>query len=101
MLRLGTDRDQLSIVGDQIGCPTDAQYICKSVASRLSFLDLTDSSSGISDHCGDEQFCWYEYRHAIFVDGDIRVCKKPSNVSSITRISTRTAQLDLPIWYYI
>ena len=54
MLRLGADRDELSIVGDQIGCPTYAQDIAKSIVSILSCLDLKDSSSGIYHYCGDE-----------------------------------------------
>jgi dTDP-4-dehydrorhamnose reductase len=54
MLRLGDDRDELSIVGDQIGCPTYAQDIAKAIVSILSCLDSKSASSGIYHYCGDE-----------------------------------------------
>ena len=66
MLRLGADRDELSIVGDQIGCPTYAQDIAKSIVSILSCLDLKGSSSGIYHYCGDEPCSWYDFARAIF-----------------------------------
>ena len=53
MLRLGDVRDELGIVCDQVGCPTYAQDIAKSVVSILSQLDLKGSSSGIYHYCGD------------------------------------------------
>ena len=84
MLRLGADRDELSIVGDQIGCPTYAQDIAKSIASILSCLDLKGSSSGIYHYCGDEPCSWYEFARAIFLEAEVHGLKKPSYVKSIT-----------------
>lgn len=84
MLRLGADRDELSIVGDQIGCPTYAQDIAKSVVSILSCLDLKGSSSGIYHYCGDEPCSWYDFARAIFLEAELYGFKTPSNVMSIT-----------------
>ena len=84
MLRLGADRDELSIVGDQIGCPTYAQDIAKSIVSILSCLDLKDSSSGIYHYCGDEPCSWYEFARAIFLEAEVQGLKTPSYVKSIT-----------------
>jgi len=83
MLRLGADRDELSIVGDQIGCPTYAQDIAKSIVSILSFLDLKDSSSGIYHYCGDEPCSWYDFARAIFLEAEVQGLKTPSYVKSI------------------
>ena len=84
MLRLGADRDELSIVGDQIGCPTYAQDIAKSIVSILSCLDLKDSSSGIYHYCGDEPCSWYDFACAIFLETEVQGLKTPSYVKSIT-----------------
>jgi len=84
MLRLSTDRDELSIVGDQIGCPTYGQDIAKSIVSILSCLDLKDSSSGIYHYCGDEPCSWYDFARAIFSEAEMCGLKTPSYVKSIT-----------------
>ena len=84
MLRLGADRDELSIVGDQIGCPTYAQDIAKSIVCILSFLDLKDSSSGIYHYCGDEPCSWYDFARAIFLEAVVQGLKTPSYVKSVT-----------------
>ena len=83
MMRLGADRDELSVVGDQIGCPTYAQDIAKTIVSILSGLDLK-RSSGIYHYCGDEPCSWYEFALAIFLEADIHGLKTPSSVKSIT-----------------
>ena len=84
MLRLGADRDELSIVGDQIGCPTYAQDIAKSIVSILSFLDIKGSSSGIYHYCGDEPCSWYDFARAIFLEAEVQGLKIPCHVKSIT-----------------
>ena len=84
MLQLGADRDELSIVGDQIGCPTYAQDIAKSIVSILSCLDLKGSSSGIYHYCGDKPCSWYGFARAIFLEAELYGLKIPSYVNSIT-----------------
>ena len=84
MLRLDADRDELSIVGDQIGCPTYAQDIAKTIVSILSLLDLKGSSSGTYHYCGDEPCSWYEFARAIFLEAEVQGLKTPSCVKSIT-----------------
>ncbi|MDB4151146.1 dTDP-4-dehydrorhamnose reductase [Pseudomonadales bacterium] len=90
MLRLGADRDELSIVGDQIGCPTYAQDIAKSIVSILSCLDLKGSSSGIYHYCGDEPCSWYDFARAIFSEAEIHGLKSPRNIKSITTVDYPT-----------
>jgi len=90
MLQLGADRDGLSIVGDQIGCPTYAQDIAKSIVSILSFLDLKGSSSGIYHYCGGEPCSWYDFARAIFLEAEINDFKTPSYIKSITTVDYPT-----------
>ena len=83
MLLLGADRDELSIVGDQIGCPTYAQDIAKAIVTILPLLDLKGSSSGVYHYCGDEPCSWYEFARVIFSEAEIRGLKTPSYFKSI------------------
>lgn len=84
MLRLGADRDELSIVGDQIGCPTYAQDIAKCIVSILSLLDVKGLSSGIYHYCGDKSCSWYDFARTIFLEAEIQGLKTPSIVKSIS-----------------
>jgi dTDP-4-dehydrorhamnose reductase len=96
MLRLGADRDELRIVGDQIGCPTYAQDIAKSIVSILSCLDLKGSPSGIYHYCGDEPCSWYDFARAIFSEAEIHGLKSPSNIKSITTVEYPTPAIRPP-----
>ena len=84
MLQLGANYDELSVVGDQIGCPSYAQDIAKSIVSILSFLDLKGLSSGTYHSCGDESCSWFEFARAIFLEAEAHGLKTPSHVKSIT-----------------
>ena len=83
MLRLGADRDELSIVGDQIGCPTYAQDIAKSIVSMVSKLNLNSSISGIFHYCGDQACSWHEFAQAIFLEAKTCGWKTPNHINAI------------------
>jgi dTDP-4-dehydrorhamnose reductase len=83
ILRSGAKHDELSIVGDQIGCPTYAQDIAKSIVAIIPFLDLKESSSGIYHYCGDEPCSWYEFAVAIIQEAEVHGLKTPSYIKSI------------------
>jgi dTDP-4-dehydrorhamnose reductase len=80
ILQLGADRDELNIVGDQIGCPTYAQDIAKAIVSMLPNLGLKTLTSGIFHYCGDQSCSWYDFAKEI-----ISVAKG-SNFSPSTRV---------------
>ena len=84
MLQLAAERDELSVVGDQIGCPTYAQDIAKTIVSILPLLDLKGSSSGIYHYCGDEPCSWHDFACGIFSEAKVQGFKIPSYVKSIT-----------------
>jgi dTDP-4-dehydrorhamnose reductase len=66
MLRLGAERDELSIVGDQVGCPTYAQDIAVAVVSIISQLNSFEDTDGIYHFCGDSACSWFEFAKEIF-----------------------------------
>ena len=82
MLRLGSERDELSIVGDQIGCPTYAQDIARSIVEIVPQLNSREYN-GIYHYCGDQPCSWYDFANAIFDQAMAHNLKIPSIVNSI------------------
>ncbi|MCL6327004.1 dTDP-4-dehydrorhamnose reductase [Pectobacterium polaris] len=62
MLRLGKERDALSVVNDQRGCPTYAGDLAQAIISLLE----KNAEGGIYHYCGDKEVSWYEFAEVIF-----------------------------------
>ncbi|KHT39458.1 dTDP-4-dehydrorhamnose reductase [Pectobacterium brasiliense] len=62
MLRLAKERDTLSVVNDQRGCPTYAGDLAQAIISLLE----KNAEGGIYHYCGDKEVSWYEFAKAIF-----------------------------------
>ncbi|TKY82338.1 dTDP-4-dehydrorhamnose reductase [Pectobacterium polonicum] len=62
MLRLAKERDTLSIVNDQRGCPTYAGDLAQAIISLLE----KNAEGGIYHYCGDKEVSWYEFAKTIF-----------------------------------
>ena len=82
MLRLGAERDELSIVGDQIGCPTYAQDIARTIVAIISKLN-SQKDNGIYHYCGAKPCSWCDFANAIFEQAMTNNLKIPSIVNSI------------------
>ena len=111
MLRLGAERDKLTIVADQIGGPTpaaDIAALCVSAAQQL----LTDpSKSGVYHISGGDDVSWADFARAIFnmsgVSCDVvdipstdfpTPAKRPYN-SRLNNTSTlQTFGMPRPVW---
>jgi dTDP-4-dehydrorhamnose reductase len=61
MLRLGSERESLGIVGDQRGCPTYAGDI----ASAIVELITVNANGGLYHFCGDVEVSWFEFAEFI------------------------------------
>ena len=66
MLSLGLERDELSIVSDQIGCPTYAQDIAKVIISIFKHLHKKADIIGIYNYAGSYGCSWAEFAEDIF-----------------------------------
>lgn len=82
MLRLGEQRDALSIVSDQLGCPTYAGDIAQAIIVLLQ----QSAAGGIYHYCGDQQATWYDFAEQIFIQATQqgRLAKAPQ----LTAINT-------------
>lgn len=68
MLRLGEERDQLSIVNDQIGSPTYAADLA-AAAIRLA---QSGAAAGIYNFSNSGQCSWYDFASRIFAQSGVR-----------------------------
>ena len=66
MLRLGTESDYLNVVGDQIGCPTYAHDIARSIIQIIPQLSSL-KTSGVYNYCGERSTSWYDFANLIFL----------------------------------
>ncbi|WP_224653595.1 dTDP-4-dehydrorhamnose reductase [Pectobacterium versatile] len=90
MLRLAKERDTLSVVNDQRGCPTYAGDLAQAIISLLE----ENAESGIYHYCGDEEVSWYEFAEEIFaVAAQKTVLSKAPALTSI-----KTAQYPTPAY---
>ncbi|GKW39305.1 dTDP-4-dehydrorhamnose reductase [Pectobacterium carotovorum] len=62
MLRLAKERDELSIVSDQRGCPTYAGDIAQAIIELLN----QNAEGGIYHFSGDKEVAWNEFAEEIF-----------------------------------
>lgn len=69
MLRLGATKDELSIVSDQVGCPTYATDIATTLISIIDKISSAEDSSdifGIYNFCNAGQTNWADFATRIF-----------------------------------
>ena len=90
MLHLGNERDELSVVSDQIGCPTYAQDIAKTIASAVYSLETSELTSGLYHYCGDQPCSWYGFANAIFKEAELLRINTPIVVHAIKTLAYPT-----------
>lgn len=66
MLRLGADRDRLTIVADQIGGPTPARDIAQACVTIAKALVEDPATSGTFHFSGAPDVSWADFARAIF-----------------------------------
>lgn len=73
MLRLGAERDALSIVSDQIGGPTAAHDIAAALMKMATQFHTQKSQSGIYHFSGAPDASWQEFAQEIFDQSGLQV----------------------------
>ena len=79
MLRLGSERDELGVVFDQVGTPTNASDLAKACLDILAYNKETDiNSKGNMYHFSNEGVAsWYDFSIAIMTLGKVNCNVKP------------------------
>lgn len=63
MLRLMNEKENISVVNDQFGCPTYANDLARTVMEMISKFE--NPSPGIYNYCNKGAISWYEFALAI------------------------------------
>ena len=84
MLRLASERDQLRVVDDQVGCPTYAPDIAAAIISMSRALcDWRDVFAGVTHVAGPDAMTWCAFARAI-VEGAAQRGGRTVPVEAIT-----------------
>ena len=89
MLRLSDERDELSIVNDQLGCPTYAADIAKATQKVVQQLPDDASLSGIYHLTGSEATSWFEFAQTIFEYSGKEIKVNPIPTSEFPTLAIR------------
>ncbi|MED4281714.1 dTDP-4-dehydrorhamnose reductase [Priestia megaterium] len=86
MLKLGEERKELSVVADQIGCPTYTLDLAHAI------LELVDTQKYGVYHISNSGSCsWYEFAKEIFKVSNMEVQVNPCTTADFPRPASRPA----------
>ena len=88
MLRLGTERDSLGIIADQIGSPT---YGVDLAGALLDIIASDKKAYGIYHYSNEGAISWYDFAQAIFELGNVDVIVNPLKSSEYPTKAARPA----------
>lgn len=88
MLRLASERDSLSVVNDQIGTPTNAVDLAKTL---LEIIKSNNNSFGIYNFSNEGQCSWYDFAAEIFRVNNITINLQPIPTTSFPTPAKRPA----------
>jgi dTDP-4-dehydrorhamnose reductase len=108
MQRLGRERDSLGVIVDQIGTPTYARDLAKTI---LHIVETNNTKYGIYHYSNEGVASWYDFAKAIFDYSNIKVklnpiptsqyptpAKRPSfSVMNKTKIKNNL-EISIPHW---
>jgi dTDP-4-dehydrorhamnose reductase len=94
MIRLGSERDSLSVVNDQIGTPTNAVDLAEvlvKICLTSYLLPPTSNLYGIYNFSNEGQCSWYDFAKKIFEVNKIKIDLIPIPTSSYPTPAKRPA----------
>lgn len=108
MRKLGTDRDELSVIVDQVGTPTYAVDLAETI---LDIIESDKNAYGTYHYSNEGVTSWYDFAKAIFDISEITVKLKPIPGSAYPTKAVRPAfsvmdkakikntfDLEIPYW---
>ncbi|MCL1067056.1 dTDP-4-dehydrorhamnose reductase [Shewanella olleyana] len=83
VLRLSKQHPQLTIIDDQVGCPTYASDLAEAICSLIISIAKGQKEWGTFHYCGDTAMTWYELTHQILDEAVVhsKITLKPKVVA--------------------
>ena len=91
MLLLASERDELRVVSDQLGCPTYAPDIANFIAVLLMKLSGNEDVQGVYHFCGNRPCSWHEFAEVIFQEVKLLGRRYPRSIMAVRTIDFPTA----------
>ncbi|MFT5754390.1 MAG: dTDP-4-dehydrorhamnose reductase [Flavobacterium sp.] len=92
MLRLGSERDSLSVVDDQIGTPTNAVDLAEVLVTIINkHSKLNYEHYGVFNFSNEGQCSWFDFAKKIFEVNNINIDLKPIPTTSYPTPAKRPA----------
>ena len=88
MLRLGVERDELSIVDDQLGSPTYAGDLAETL---MKIINKKVTNYGLYHYSNEGAISWYDFAKSIFDESNMQVSLLPINSESYPTPAERPA----------
>jgi dTDP-4-dehydrorhamnose reductase len=88
IMRLAAERDELTVVDDQIGCPTFTGHLAEAL------IELIDSHAlplGVVHMAATGSCSWYELAREVLTSGGVRCELRPGDSADLTRPARRPA----------
>lgn len=79
MIRLGSEKDQLSVINDQIGTPTYATDLAEVI---LKIIESERQDYGLYHYSNDGAVSWFDFAKEIFLQENITIDLKPIPTTS-------------------
>lgn len=92
MLRLGNEKDSLSVVNDQIGTPTNAVDLAETLILIIRTQHLTPNTKnlyGVYNFSNEGQCSWYDFAKEIFKLNNFQTNLKPISTEDYPTIAKR------------
>ena len=83
ILKIGKNLDSVSIVSDQIGCPTYGQDLASGILSIINHSYLGGKSYGIYHFTGNEICSWYDFAKLIYKKANSIGITTPKNINPV------------------
>jgi dTDP-4-dehydrorhamnose reductase len=86
MLRLGTERPEVLVVSDQVGCPTYTRHLAEGIAELIQRDDYGIHHMAADGHCS-----WYEFAQEIFDQAGLECHVMAGTTEMLARPAPRPA----------